>query len=151
MKIALFSFFMVSILGINARAASTMTVLPHSRSIDFINTVSSVSSSVNFSVFVVANETKAWNINMKYDQFKLDGSTAVIPAGSVSYTVLRSPCDDAFSYFMPWSWTTVYTATTTEFNTKGTTVTINVNVNPGREVKPGVYRSNLSIELGNRI
>jgi len=143
---------MLNILYINARAAGTLTVKPTDwATLDFVDIKPGEGSSIQVGLYVVASGTIPWNINAKYDYFKLDGSTAVIPYSDATYTILKTPCDELVSRPIPWNLETIYTSSATEFTTKGTTVTISINVNPEKGIRPGKYRSSLHVELGGKL
>jgi len=140
-----------------AWAASSVSILPYfglsnisTATLEFIPVYPGVGSSLQVGLFVVNNSTKAWTLNMKADPFILDESTITLPYGEVTYRIFSSSSSDLnYYYFLPISSTTVYWATPSEYNTKGTTVTLIINISPERGVTTiGHYRSKLYVETG---
>lgn len=152
MKNLIITLFCVMLLSITVYSAGTLTVMPTTwQTLEFADVNPGNSSGIQIALFTTADGTIPWNINMKYDYFTLDHSTITLPYYTADYTILKTPCDDAITRPLPWNWATIYTSKTSEFSTRGTTVTVHINLAPDKNIKTGIYRSNLHIELGNYI
>lgn len=163
MKRILFLMFglMAAMVSIST-AASTISILPDyglnqisTRTLKFPEINPNQSSGYQFQAFVVANETMPWHINMKVDYFTLNGSTQIIPVWDVRYRVVyggdgEKPTGiNGPNYIAPWYFQTVYTSSSTEYVTKGTTITMNITLSPGKQQLTGHYSSKLSLEIGD--